>query len=190
MRNHSLALDVSLATVEKLAVMQEELNPWLEHRGAGASWNDASSMRIGLISLDDLDDVMLMSVSDAVTRVTDSLVPFKVSLRGLKCLPEDNPRIILAEVAMGRELVEGLRKVVSVHLEKLGVAPDDRPAIPSVFVGRLSGTTRQPVAADLGAYEFGDSQVRSIVLLRQELTPRGATTEVLRRFALGPAPAS
>lgn len=187
MRNHSLALDVSLDCVEKLALMQEEISPWLEQHGARPAWADAAAMRVGLVSLDAVDDAMLMGIADSVERVTTNLVPFRISVRGLRCVPETGPRVVLAPITMGGELVDGLRKVIGTHLEKLGLAAEDREFIPSVFVGRLLAPSGRAGAlpAEMGAYDFGDSQVRSVVLLRHELTAREATTLVYKRFPLG-----
>lgn len=185
-RNHSLALDVSLECVEKLAVMQEELDPWIEQQGGRSEWTRAADVRLTLVNFDDHDDVLLMGIGEAVAKVTSNLVPFKISVQGLRCLPEDRPRVVVADVHHGKELVDGLRKVICVHLEKLGIAQDDRVYRPAVSLGRIaSAGSPASLNSDLGEHEFGDSYVRSVLLLRHELLPRGASTTVIRRFPLG-----
>ena len=190
MRTYSLALDLSIESVEKITLLQEELAPWFEQFGIRPSWVHADSIRLGLKSLDGVDDELLNAVSATVSGVTAKLVPFRISVREVHCLPEDNPRLVFAQIDNGSVLVDGLRKVIEAHLEKLGIPKDDRPYQPMVLIGRLP-SPRQAIAlpqTEIGDFNFGDSSVPHICLLRHELLKRKSRTSVIRRFPLGTDP--
>jgi 2'-5' RNA ligase len=168
--------------------MQEELAPWFEQHGVKPKWTKPESLRVGIHSLDGVDDAMINGICETVAKITTNLVPFKVSVTGLSCLPESQPRILAAKVAMGSELVVGLQKVLESHLDKLGIAKDDRGFEPMVVVGRLLTPRQAPSlpTTELGSFPFGESVVESVILLRHELLPRRVNTTVVRRFSLGP----
>ena len=185
-----MALDVSLDCVEKLVLVQEELEPWLLERRAKVRWMEAPAMHVGLKVLRRVDASLVANISDVVSGVTSNLVPFKVSVKGIHALPSaDVPRLLMAHLELGQDLVEGLRQVIEAHLDRIGVQPDPRPYRPVIVLGRvLTPKCRVDVTdgiAQLRELDMGASYIRNVTLFGTVLRGRSPHTEVLRRFPLG-----
>ena len=190
MREAYLAVDVSLEMVERMIMVQEELAPLVKERGGEGRWIAAPNIHLTLKSFGAIDEALLVDISEVVERLASSLVAFKVSVKGLGFCPSpETPRVVVAKIDQGIELVERLQKVLDSHILGIGIAKDIRPFEPMIHIGRVL-TSGESV--DLGdvqeqttGLEFGDSYVKSMVLLQTELTKKGPRTTIYRRFVLG-----
>lgn len=186
----TLGLDIDLRVAELLALIQEELSPWMEAQGAQPRWIPPTQLRLPLKVMRGVDEALLPQVQHSVDQITGALVPFKISLRGVQILPEPGiPRLLAAQVEMGAELVANLRKVLETRLELLGLPLDPRPFLPLIPLGRIL-TPEQTLdmsqgVAPLQALDLGTSYVRSLVLWHSDLGPERARTRVLARSVLG-----
>ena len=190
MREAFLAVDVSLEAIEDLVLVQEDLGPLIESRGAQARWIEASSMHLGLKSLGRVDEALLFDICEVVSALASSLVPFKVSVKGLHAHPGPKcPRVLFSRIDQGAELIGRLRQVLDAHLGGIGIEGDHRPFAPMVHVGRVltaqAVVDLSDVLEEAGGLEFGDSYIKNMMLLQTELTSKGPRTSVHRRFVLG-----
>lgn len=185
-----LGLDVSLEAVEQLVLIQEDLAPVVRARGGVARWVEAPEMRLVLKALGPLDPALYYDVCETVGKLASSLVPFKVSLQGV-CFDPDprRPRLVLARVGLGAELIGSLRQVLDGHLGALGLPVDPRPFEPVVQLGRVltpgGPVDLTDVAAELRDLDFGESYVKNVMLSQTSQAERGPQRLVHRRFILG-----
>lgn len=186
----TIGFDLAIETVERLVLAQEELAPALRDLGVKVRWIQAQELRVSLQVLGRVQESFLFDVADTLGAVAGALVPFKVSLVGIRAEPAEAPRLLIAQVELGSDLVIGLQKVLTLRLERLGVRVDALEFKPWVFVGRLQGSDLPVELADTLApfvdLDFGSSLVTSVVLLERGLGRRTAKpSNVLRRFPLG-----
>ncbi len=186
----TLALDIDLRMAERLTLVQEELGPWLEAQGALARWRPAPQLRLPLKVIHEMEEALVPLVDEVITEMVAPLVPFKVEFEGLGVLPSpQTPRLLTVRASKGRDLILNLRKLLESRLEALGLPMDSRPFEGDLPLGRLC--TPGP-AVDLGAatpamqaLDFGESYVRSIMMVQTLKGPRGPLSEVLGRYSLG-----
>lgn len=187
---YCLAFELSLESAEALVVQQEELDAHLRAAGVQASWVEAERLRVPLKWMPHLEPAMQERLEEAVSHVTQALVPFKVDMHGLLAWPSPEvPRVLYAAAGEGRELVMGLQQVLEVHLERIGVLPDPRPFQPWVVAGRVpTPKGRVSVAEALeGPVGLGSSLIRHVVLHRVDQDRWGVRRQVVKRFRLGGA---
>lgn len=191
MRSVSLGVDLDLRLAESLALFQEEMEPWVKALGGEARWVPAPSLRLGLKVVGEAEEDLIDQVGQAVGQVAAGLVPFKVSFRGVRAWPSPQvPRLLVAEVDAGAELVVGLRRVLEGQMEALGLGGDGKPFVPGVLLGRVrtpKGRVDLSSGAEaMGRLGFGESYVRGISLVEASLRGRGhEEVSVLRRYRLG-----
>ncbi len=190
MREAFVAADVSLESIERLVLVQEDLGPVIVSRGGEPRWVAAPSMHLTLKALGSMDDALIYDVAQTISKLTASLVPFKVSVEGLFAHPTPaRPRLLMSRVGAGAELIERLQKVIEAHLYGIGVEHDPRPFSPIIQVGRVRTPSRavdlSDVMATTATLDLGESYIKNLMLLQTELGPRGPQATVYKRFPLG-----
>jgi 2'-5' RNA ligase len=187
----SIGFDLSLDTVERLVLAQEELDGPLRDLGAKVRWFEAPELRVSLVVLGQVKEEFHFDLADSIRAVAEALVPFKVSLSGICAYPSPTiPRLLHSEVTLGSDLVTGLQKVLTVRLDRLGIAVDGSEFKPWVVLGRCrseEGGIDVAEALERSAdMDFGSSLVTGVLLLERPLGPRGPRpSSVIRRFPLG-----
>lgn len=185
-----LAFDVSLETVEQMVLLQEDLDGEIRAQGGVPRWVPAPELRVALRYFPVLDRALQTRVEETIEKIAGALVPFRVTMRGLRAWPSAaRPRLLEVGLGAEAELVEGLYRVFQLHLGRLGLSADPRPFQPGVRVGRVL-TPSDPVALEalvrsFSETDFGGSYVRDLMLCRGSLGRRGPSWEVVRRFSLG-----
>ncbi len=190
MKEAFLAVDVSLETVERLVLVQEDLAGLIKARGGKVRWVEPARMHLQLKSLGWIDPALLFDVSEVVGRLAGALVPFKVSVKGLVAYPSPRqPRLLLAKIEQGADLVGQLHKVLEKHLGAMGIESSEaRPYEAVIQVGRVltpKGTVDLSDAMEeVKGLDFGESYVKDVMLLVSSL--QGSPQAVVhKRFALG-----
>jgi len=190
MRVLSVVFDLSLDTVESIALAQEDLEDSLGEEPVELVWIDPAQIHVALKVMRNIDGAMIERVSETVESVARALVPFKVGATGLTADPSpERPQLVCATIDSGLELVVGLQKVLDLHLERIGVPIDPRSFRALAVSGRLRVPERRVDLSEqfaaVGGLDFGQSYVKHISLLDGTLDRHGARWGVVRRYRLG-----
>jgi 2'-5' RNA ligase len=189
MREAFLAVDVSLEMVERIVMVQEDLSPLVKERGGRSRWVSAPNIHLTLKSIGEVDEALLVDICEVVEKLASSLVPFKVSVKGLGFFPSmQMPRVLCSRVDQGLELVERLQKVLDNRLLSIGIAKDERPFEAMLHIGRVLTPDGSIDLSDLEGtdeVDFGHTYIKSIMLVQTELSKKGPGERTYRRFVLG-----
>lgn len=117
------------------------------------------------------------------------VAPFDVGLRGLGGFPSPaRPRVIWAGLGDGVAAAAALARRVDGALATLGFPREARAFSAHVTLGRVRAPRlNRPLARALaGGGDLGRQRVDRLVLMRSELSPRGARYTALAEALLGP----
>lgn len=191
MKEMFLAMDVSLETVEKFVLIQEDLDPVIKARGGRVIWFEAPELRVPLMSLGALESDLTFSVCEVVEKLTASLVPFKVSVEGVFAYPDaTRPNLLMAKLTLGADLILSLKKVLDAHLGGLGLETQAEAAFEAMVpLGRVLTPSQRvdlsDVMVEAECLDFGESYIKNVMLIQTSLESRRASAQVYRRFTLG-----
>ena len=181
-----LAIPIDKPILDALAGATDRLR---ETR-APVRWVRPEGMHLTLKFLGDTEPEEVASLVDAVSGVTNGVMPFPLSVHGAGAYPNlKRPRVLWAGVTENsgtiRRLVMGIEEVS----EPLGWERERRRFSPHVTIGRVKGNMNlgRLAAAMEGLKEehWGDQEAREVVLYRSELKPGGAVYEKVHVFGLG-----
>lgn len=184
-----VAFDLAISAVEKLVLVQREIDEPIAAVGAKARWTAAANIHMTLKFIGDIDAGLVTRIRDQLRLVSVGHALFEYEARGIGCFPGPKmPRIIWAGAGAGVERVTALQKDVEEGLGRLGIAIDDRPFHPHVTLGRIKTfDKRVDLEPILGQFEdtvFGVSHVKDVILFESRLTSKGAIYEIIERYPL------
>jgi 2'-5' RNA ligase len=166
----------------------------LRANARGVGWVAADNLHLTLKFLGRVEPARLEQVVTALAAVAASSSPFDLAVRGLGAFPSPSrPRVLWAGLAGGASELALLAARVEAALGPLGFPPEERPFSAHVTLGRVREPRGDPaLAAALAAgasRELGAFRVDRVVLMRSDLSPRGARYTPLDSWGLGaPAP--
>ena len=142
------------------------------------AWVASQNVHVTLKFLGEVDAGRLVAVRDALGQAA-AVDPFDVRVRGLDAFPAPaSPRVLWAGIADGAEGLGMLAHRVDDALAGAGFPREDRPFAAHVTLGRVRQPRRTPALAaaidGARALDFGPVHVDQVVLVRSELSPRGA----------------
>ena len=175
-----VAIELEEELREELAQIQESLR----RRGIAEQvrWVKPQGIHLTLKFLGDVPANRIEEIGLAVTRGSEGVEPFTISLDGLGCFPTaSRPNVVWVGVREGTGTLARLQTAIEDRLSVLGYAPERRKFAPHLTLGRVS---RHAGASDRGrlgdvvqthdAGTLGGMQVREVSLMRSDLSPAGA----------------
>lgn len=160
---------------------------------ADVAWVAPDNLHVTLKFLGRVDAARLDQVQWALADVARAGRAFDLGVRGLGAFPTaSRARVLWAGVAEGAQALGALAAAVDARLGGLGLEPETRPFAAHVTLGRVRTPQRDAaLAAAVGAgtgRDFGTFAVDAFVLMRSDLSPRGARYSVLASWRLGADP--
>jgi RNA 2',3'-cyclic 3'-phosphodiesterase len=152
-------------------------------------WVAAPNLHLTLKFLGELPSDALEQVKDGLTEAVAGVAPFSLHFHGLGAFPGmARPRVLWVGVAEGGQAAQALQVRVEAALGGRGFPRDERPFSPHLTVGRvreprgLAGL-QQAIARD-ARMDFGRLEVRTLSLMRSDLSPGGSRYTELAVFPL------
>ncbi len=184
-----VALDLAIPVVERLVLLQDELDRRLP-KEAIARLVAPEHIHVTLKFIGEVDVSLVPVIEIAIAEMTRPLFPFEFRTQGCGAFPDVNSaRIVWAGLdAQGAEVMSLLNQTLERGLDEIGIIPDAREYRPHITLARIRSEDPVDVSAFLAPLkdlEFGTSYVRDLVLISSELTKDGPVYKVVRRFALG-----
>jgi len=150
-------------------------------------WVEPKNLHLTLHFLGNLDEEKLRKVAEILANVTGSYKSFWLKIDKFGCFPNEiRPNIFFlnCEEEGGNTLAD-LQNQLSHELARLGIRIDFRPWKAHITFGRLK-TPRRIRIADSGLKNL-KFRVKSIDLMKSNLTPRGPIYNILKSFPLCPS---
>ncbi len=175
-----VAIELEEELREELAQIQESLR----RRGIAEQvrWIKPQVIHLTLKFLGNVPANRIEEIGLAVTRGSEGLEPFTISLDGLGCFPSaSRPNVIWVGVREDSGTLARLQTAIEDRLSVLGYTPERREFTPHLTLGRVSRHAGASDRRHLGdvvqthdAGTLGGMQVREVSLMRSDLSPAGA----------------
>lgn len=193
MKRLFLAVDLSISVVEKLVVLQEDLQRKFNARlddGLNMRWVDAPNIHLTLKFLGETDEALLPMIAQTLEKLGQPLFPFEVECQGVGCFPDPSkPRVLWAGMdTRGGEVLGLLQQAIERDLGELGIAEEQREFLPHITLGRVRATKAIDFSEIIDGFsdmKFGKSYIKDLILYESRLELRGPKYVVLERFPLG-----
>jgi len=182
-----VAIELDEATRRKLSAAVERLR-----RAAGdVKWVDAHGAHMTLKFIGDIEDKDLPAAVAALRAAAARSRPFVMRVHGISGFPpRGRPRVIHAPAEEPTGTLLALAEAVEEALfDAISVEPEDRSFKAHVTLGRVREGKHCPSVEELsrlvGDQEFGQVEVKEIVLMKSDLTPRGPVYTPLEHIPIG-----
>ena len=173
---------------QRLATAIERLRP----HAADVAWVAPANLHVTVKFLGQIDEKRVFAVAAAVRDAAAGHRAFTLRVAGLGAFPTPRrPRVIWAGLADAGGSLARLAGSVDAAVAALGVPAETRPFAAHVTLGRVRESRRLPDLAEALARgtAFGELGVDRVVLMRSELSPKGARYTELAALPLGPGAA-
>lgn len=180
-----IAVAVSPEARERLAAAQDRLRPV----AGGVKWVEPESFHLTLKFLGPVEQGRLSDAWNSVCNNLAGAKGFTMRFLGIGAFPNrTRARVIWAGVEAGREELSDLAARVERACAPHGFAREERPFQAHLTLGRV----REPVVntrlaemiQELSREELGEVAVDRVLLMKSELTPKGAKYTVLEQQLL------
>jgi len=181
-----IALDLGRTVRDRLISLQETLS----RTAPDVKWVEPENLHVTMLFLGEVDNREVLEVCRAVGDCCRQLAPFSMSVEGLGTFGNPRrPRTIWVGVGDGEEEVKALHAAIEARLLELGCyRREERAFTPHITLGRVkqdgSGDDLSPVLQKKSDWQAGAVQVREVLVMSSELTPRGPIYSVLSRAPL------
>ena len=141
-------------------------------------WTKPEQIHLTLKFLGDLDEQGVPEVSRAIESAVSQINPFDIVLGACGRFPEDRPaRIVWVGFNKGAAQLSSLERAVSAAVTPLGFAPEKRPFVPHLTIGRVDdGGNIKNLSRVISEIQVSPLRQRldSIKLMKSELGRGGA----------------
>jgi 2'-5' RNA ligase len=181
-----IAVDLGQALRERCVALQETL----ARTGTEVKWVEIDNLHVTLLFLGEVDERTVPEVCRAVAVICGRQEGFTLSVETVGCFPNPRrPRTLWVGVGEGQDELIALHDALEPPLLDLGCyRRENRPYTPHVTLGRVkSDRPTEKLAAELlkrASWKAGETQVREVLVLSSELTPKGPIYTVLGRGKL------
>jgi 2'-5' RNA ligase len=182
-----IGVDVGKPIRDRLVALQEAL----ARAGTEVKWVEAENLHVTLLFLGEVDDRDVVDVCRVVADCTQKYAPFPMSVETVGCFPTPRrPRILWAGIGEGTQPLCALHDALERPLMDLGCyRREERKYTPHITLGRVkSERSTEKLAAALAkqaGWKGGEINVRELLVMGSELTPKGPVYTVLSRAKLG-----
>lgn len=175
-----VALEPNTKVIANLTELVRRLAPM-----APVRWVHPRNMHVTLKYIGEWDENRLDLVTDALGRVRITS-KVKVPLAGLGFFPyAPSPRVFWV-IAENTPPLRQLASSVDAQLSRLGIAPEVRPFVPHLTLGRLRGqcdlTEMNEAIEELPSREFGTIEPETFALYGSMLTQNGPVYRKVEEF--------
>jgi len=162
-----------------------------EHRFV--KWVDPEAIHLTLKFLGDVPSGRVTEIARAIEVAAKAVTPFELEVSGLGVFPNlKQVRVLWVGIGGDVDRLKELQRGIDAELATLGFARGDRPFVPHLTLARVrqgaSPSERRSLGELLQSTVFEDTYattVRTVALMRSQLTPAGAIYSRLSEAGLG-----
>ena len=180
-----IAIELPETIKKALAEFQQELGKC----GADVRWARPENIHLTLKFLGNIEEDKADVIAEKIKGTCKGRSGFKLNISGTGVFPNKrSPRVLWAGIELNDEITT-LQKGIEETMASVGFKPEKRRFSPHLTLGRFrSSRGKQAVLDKMGAYReniFGLMDVNSVLLMRSDLGPRGATYTKIAQAYLG-----
>ena len=181
-----IAVELGKAVRSNAIALQETLT----RSAPDVKWVEPENLHVTLLFLGEVDDRAVLNVCRAVSETCQKLPAFTMSVEGVGCFGNPRrPRTIWIGVGEGSDELKQLHAALEEKLLELGCyRREDRAFTPHVTLGRVkqddSGGDLSALLQKKAEWQGGTVEVREVLVMSSELTPKGPIYAILGRGVL------
>jgi 2'-5' RNA ligase len=182
-----IAVDIGKAIRDRAVALQETL----ARTGTDVKWVEPENLHVTLLFLGEVDERQVLAVCRVVAERCQEQAAFPLCIERAGCFPNPRrPRVLWVGVGQGTQELCTLHDALEPPLLELGCyRREDRQYTPHITLGRVkSDRPTEKLAAALAkqaGWQGGETEVREVLVLSSQLTPKGPVYAVLSRAKLG-----
>jgi len=168
-----IAIEMSNEVKSALGILQEELKKY----PGDVKWVEPNNIHLTLKFLGNVDEEDTSRIIEIMREVCKRCQPFELRVRGIGIFPNTkSPRVLWAGVEY-ITIFEGLQRDIENGLMRLGFKQEERGFTPHLTLGRFRSLRgREGLSEIIKLHkddDFGTTLVKSISLMRSDLSPSG-----------------
>jgi 2'-5' RNA ligase len=182
-----IGVDIGKSIRDRAVALQKSL----AEASSEVKWVEPENLHVTLLFLGEVDDRTIPDVCRVVAEETAKHPRFPMTIEKAGCFPHPRrPRILWVGVGEGSEQLRALHDGLEPPLLDLGCyRREERKYSPHITLGRVrSERPADRLAAALAqqaAWRGGQIEVKELLVMSSELTPKGPIYTVLSRASLG-----
>ncbi|BCS94329.1 RNA 2',3'-cyclic phosphodiesterase [Metallosphaera javensis (ex Sakai et al. 2022)] len=165
--------------------------PWLrealgmvERTGADVKLVEPQNVHITLAFLGEVGEDRVDLVKESLDEV--KFTAFRVAFRGLGAFPSvSRPRVVWVGITEGFNELKRIRTSLVKSLTSKRIRVEEEQFVPHLTLGRVKGPRGvlelAKLVEEMSDRQFGEQEVKEIVLFKSTLTPRGPIYEPLHK---------
>ncbi len=170
-----IAIDLDRPVRDSLSRLQEELKSC----GADVRWVKAENIHLTLKFLGDISEETAGDIVSILEKSCTGVSAFDIEVSGVGVFPDiKSPRVLWAGISGDAALRELHRKIED-GTASLGFRRENRKFVPHLTLGRFRSSGGRKIPADKlekhRGSRFGPVRVGSVILMKSDLGPGGAT---------------
>ncbi|MBU1146003.1 RNA 2',3'-cyclic phosphodiesterase [Patescibacteria group bacterium] len=175
-----LAINIPDEIKQKLGPVIEELKK--SNPDYGIKWVAAENLHLTLHFFGDLDEKQITTAEKGIWEITKRIESFEMKTGNFGCFPnEQSPHVFFASVG-DSDAIHTLIGELEAMLENLGFEVDPRPWQGHLTLGRIKNWSNCKISSvEIPEMTFS---VKSVELMKSELTPDGPVYSVIKSFSL------
>lgn len=182
-----IAIPLDQDIKEKIALFQEDLKKEILK---GIKWVDSESLHLTLKFLGDIEESQISSVYQAMKNFLTDQNVFSFKIAHLGTFPNiQNPSVIWTGIENSRDILQSLSAGLNKEMQKLGIPPEEKDFSPHITLGRvkrgaaIEGNYQEAILKHKDIF-LGEQQVKSIILFKSDLQPKGPIYTALEKVEL------
>jgi 2'-5' RNA ligase len=155
----------------------------------GVSWVAPVRLHLTLRFLgDSVDPSLLHALTEAIAKAAADFAPFRIAAHGVGAFPSlQRPRVLW--IGLAGAPLPSIADAIDRKVVGLGFPPRDHEFSPHLTIGRVRSPKRFSVKSieiirRAANREFGQAEIRELILFRSYLSSEGSRYEPLERFRL------
>lgn len=186
-----IAINLPSSLKQELSFLIEKLKKENKNKEKLIKWVSDEGLHITLHFLGSQEENVLEKVGESIKRKIKELHlaqnPIKLFLTEIGAFPNlSRPRVLFigCQEEGEKNLVKKLQKEIGKEIEKLGIEVDKRDWTPHITLARFKIPTSLNLKFQISNLKNLSFEVKSIDLMKSELTPSGAKYTILESFSL------
>lgn len=184
-----LTADLAIPVVERLVLLQEDLDEPFHHLNVDVHWVPADRIRLGVHVWTDAPDEAVLRYREALRTISRSISALSFETCGMRFAPsEEMAQYVMAGVQDDADTLGALHRRVQRASEDLGGARATRPWAPLTAIGRLRTAGAPPLLSGVlrpySETSFGATRCTELALYRADLVRGAEQIRQVERFEL------
>ena len=153
-------------------------------------WVRPDLIHLTLKFLGDVEDKLIPSLCEALTRTASQFKPFEFQIDTCGCFPpRGSARVLWAGLSENHQILQTLHQTLDTHLQAIGFAGESRPFTAHLTLARIknsnTGRLAQNILKNIGPLTLPTQSVNHLTLFHSQLSKQGPQHTPMHHAPLG-----